>query len=127
MGLHGGYGNRNSRERNKNEIILSKKLSLTGAPIESSQMQYGLLFMELKGKKIKNLFSVTIFPDMHHATNENETKINLAISLIKAIYSCLLEKRTSHFPGGRSNDQADKYVTHYEVLFLLLLLLLLLL
>ena len=46
MGLHGGYDNRNSRERNKNEIDL--KWSLLGAPIDQnalrfSQMQYGLL------------------------------------------------------------------------------------
>ena len=48
MGLHRGYDNRNSRERNKNEIVLTKKSSLTGAPIDQnalrfSQMQYGLL------------------------------------------------------------------------------------
>ena len=48
MGLHGGYDNRNSREKNKNEIDLTKKLSLSGAPIDQnalrfSQMQYGLL------------------------------------------------------------------------------------
>ena len=47
MGLHRGYDNRNSREGNKNEIVLTKKLSLTGAPIDQnalrfSQMQYGL-------------------------------------------------------------------------------------
>ena len=47
MGLHGGYDNRNSRERSKNLIILSKKLSLSGAPIDQnalriSQMQHGL-------------------------------------------------------------------------------------
>ena len=46
MGLHRGYDNRNSRERNKNEIVLTKILSLTGAPIDQnalrfSQMQYG--------------------------------------------------------------------------------------
>ena len=47
MGLHGGYDIRNSRERNKNEIVLTKKTSLSGAPIDQnalrfSQMQYGL-------------------------------------------------------------------------------------
>ena len=47
MGLHGGYDNRNSRERNKNEIVLTKKLSLSGASIDQnalrfSQMQYCL-------------------------------------------------------------------------------------
>ena len=48
IGLHGGCDNRNSRERNKNEIVLTKKLSLPGALIDQnalrfSQMQYGLL------------------------------------------------------------------------------------
>ena len=48
MGLHGGYENRNSCERNKNEIVLTRKLSLSGASIDQnalrfSQMQYGLL------------------------------------------------------------------------------------
>ena len=52
MGLHRGYDNRNSRERNKNKIVLTKKLSLTGAPIDQnalrfSQMQYGLLQVKL--------------------------------------------------------------------------------
>ena len=52
MGLHGGgYDNRNSRERNKNEIVLTKKLSLSGASIDKSalrfsQMQYGLLYQK---------------------------------------------------------------------------------
>ena len=50
MGLHGGCDNRNSRERNKNEIVLSKKLSLLGASIDQnalrfSQMQYGLFIV----------------------------------------------------------------------------------
>ena len=50
MGLHGGYDNWNSRERNKNEIVLTKKLCLSGAPIDQnalrfSQMQYGQLYL----------------------------------------------------------------------------------
>ena len=53
MGLHGGYDNRNSREKNKNEIVLTKKLPLSGAPIDQnalqfSQMQYGLLLKSIK-------------------------------------------------------------------------------
>ena len=50
VGLHGGYNNRNSRERNENEIVLTKELTLAGAPIDQnalrfSQMQYGLLYI----------------------------------------------------------------------------------
>ena len=53
MGLHGGYDNRNSCERNQNEIVLTKKSSLSGAPIDQnalrfSQMQYGLLYVYKK-------------------------------------------------------------------------------
>ena len=40
MGMHGGYDNRNSRERNKNEIVLTKKLSLSGAPINQNALRF---------------------------------------------------------------------------------------
>ena len=69
MGLHGGYDNRNSRERNKNEIVLTKKSSLSEAPIDQnalrfSQMQYGLLFGLPKGNTFKRkrfLYRVCMF------------------------------------------------------------------
>ena len=56
----GGYDNRNSRERNKNEIVLLKKLSLLRAPIDQnalrfSQMQYDLL------KKMKIIWRYLAF------------------------------------------------------------------
>ena len=95
MGLHGGYDNRNTRERNKNEIVLTKKLSLSRAPIDQnalqfSQIQYGLLHRpssyrldgrECYGKKhycscnspwdpelLKNsMYNILIDPEKRHA------------------------------------------------------------
>ena len=41
--MHGGYDNRNSRERNKNEIVLTMGASIDQNALRFSQMQYGLL------------------------------------------------------------------------------------
>ena len=39
FGLHGGYDNRNPHERNKNAIILTKKLALLGSPIDQNAVR----------------------------------------------------------------------------------------
>ena len=40
VGLHGGYDNRTSRERNENEIVLTKELTLAGASIDQNALQF---------------------------------------------------------------------------------------
>ena len=83
MGLQGGYDNRIFRERNKNEIVLTKKLSLSGAPIDQnalrfSQMQYGL-FDKLQ---FHNLFPTYLKTQKHY---RNEPYCSTRFTLLKRV------------------------------------------